>query len=159
MARHRTAGAGSDAGRNRLIHPNPLRAPRILLVVLELGPASASPSCGPGNGILRAETGGASSRVEREKTVLSRSQTKTSLANRPELRGFLSTRQPRRFAGTAWWRTHSQRTGLRRPNSLLTGKRTGNFAEICASSRIFGSNRLVTSIAYGKIPLESKQGI
>jgi hypothetical protein len=27
-----------------------------------------------------------------------------------------------------WWRTQSRETGLRTPNSLLTGKRTGNFS-------------------------------
>ena len=31
------------------------------------------------------------------------SQTATPLTNRPELRGFLSTRKPRWFAETAWW--------------------------------------------------------
>ena len=31
------------------------------------------------------------------------SQTATRLTNRPKLRGFLPTRKPRRFAGTAWW--------------------------------------------------------
>jgi hypothetical protein len=30
---------------------------------------------------------------------------------------------------TAWWRRQSGETGLRCPNSLLTGKRTGNFDE------------------------------
>ncbi len=38
MARHRTAGAGSGSSRTRLIHPNPFRAPRILLVVLGAQP-------------------------------------------------------------------------------------------------------------------------
>ena len=31
------------------------------------------------------------------------SQTTLRLTNPPELRGFLSTRKPRRFAGTVWW--------------------------------------------------------
>ena len=31
------------------------------------------------------------------------SQTRTRLANRPELRGFPPTWKPRRFAGTGWW--------------------------------------------------------
>jgi hypothetical protein len=79
-------------------------APRILLVVLgtRSAPASASPSRGPGNGILRAETGGrlqAQNAAERPEFG---SQTATRLSNRPELRGFLSTRKPPRFAGTAW---------------------------------------------------------
>ena len=34
------------------------------------------------------------------------SQTATRLTNRPKLRGFLPTRKPRRFAGTAWWAMH-----------------------------------------------------
>src|SRR5271166_6046839 len=66
-------------------------------------PASASPSRRPGNGILRAETGGrfwAQNAGERPEFG---SQTATRLTNRPELRGFLTTRKPRRFARTAWW--------------------------------------------------------
>jgi|SRR5271157_1194234 len=58
MARHRTAGAGSGSSRARLIHPNPFRAPRPPCRPRSSAPASASPSCGPGNGVLRAETGG-----------------------------------------------------------------------------------------------------
>ena len=60
MARDRTAGAGSGSSRTRLIHPASFRAQRILLVVIGRRSASAppSPSRGPGNGILRAETGG-----------------------------------------------------------------------------------------------------
>ena len=55
MGRHRTAGAGSGSSRTPLIHPAPFRAPRILLVVIGRRSASApaSPSRGPGNGILR----------------------------------------------------------------------------------------------------------
>ena len=55
MGRHRTAGAGSGSSRTQLIHPAPFRAPRILLVVIgrRSASASASPSRGPGNGILR----------------------------------------------------------------------------------------------------------
>ena len=55
MARHRTAGAGSGSSRTRLIHPAPFRAQRILLVVIGRRSASApaSPSRGPGNGILK----------------------------------------------------------------------------------------------------------
>ena len=91
--------------RTRLIHPASFRAQRILLVVIGRLSASAppSPSRGPGNGILRAETGGrfqAQNAGERPEFNL---QTATPLTNRPELRGFLPTRKPRRFAGTAWW--------------------------------------------------------
>ena len=76
-------------------------------------PASASPSRGPGNGILWAETGGRfqpQNAGERPEFGL---QTATRLTNRPELRGFLPARKPRRFAGTVWWRTQSRQTGLR----------------------------------------------
>ncbi len=60
MGQDRTAGAGSGSSRTPLIHPAPFRAPRILLVVIGRRSASApaSPSRGPGNGILWAETGG-----------------------------------------------------------------------------------------------------
>ena len=59
IARHRTAGSGSGSSRTRLIHSTPLRAQRILLVIIGRRPTSApaSPSRGPGNGILRTETG------------------------------------------------------------------------------------------------------
>ena len=66
--------------------------------------ASASPSLGPGNGILRAETGGgfqAQNAGERPEFC---SQTALRLANRPKLREFLWIRKPRRFAGTSWFR-------------------------------------------------------
>jgi hypothetical protein len=43
----------------------------------------------------------------------------------------------RRFALTSWWRTQSGETSLRRSNSLLTVKRTGNFAFF----RLFPRNR------------------
>ena len=76
-------------------------------------PASASPSRGPGNGILWAETGGRFQPQNAGERPEFGSQTATRLTNRPELRGFPSTRKPRRFAGTAWWRTQSRRTGLR----------------------------------------------
>ena len=84
----------------------PFRAPRILLVVLgrRSAPASASPSRRPGNGILRAETGGrfqAQNAVRTAGIRFADRDTPTRLTNRPELRGFLPTRKPRRFAGTA----------------------------------------------------------
>ena len=81
-----------------------LRARRVLLVVLgrRSAPASASPSCGPGNGVLRAETGGRFQAQNAGERPEFGSQTATRLTNRPELRGFLLTRKPRRFARTAW---------------------------------------------------------
>ena len=64
---------------------------------------SATPSGGPANGILRAETGGRFRGAECGERSEFGSQTAIRLANRPELRGFLSTRKPRWFAETAWW--------------------------------------------------------
>src|SRR5271166_3599478 len=61
------------------------------------------------------------------------SQTVARLANRPELRGFLSSGKLGRFARTGWWWTQSSRTSLRRPNSAenaslqLTQKRRLRF--------------------------------
>ena len=77
--------------------------------------APASPSRGPGNGILRAETGGLFQAQNAGEQSEFGSQTTLRLTNPPELRGFLSTRKPPRFVGTAWWRTQSSRTSLRRP--------------------------------------------
>jgi hypothetical protein len=73
MGRHRTAGAGSGSSRTRLIHPAPFHAQRILLVVIgrRSASASASPSRGPGNGILRAETGGRFHRNAIERATVS----------------------------------------------------------------------------------------
>ena len=62
--------------------------------------ASASPSRGPGNGILWAETGGRFQPQNAGERPEFGSQTATRLTNRPELRGFLPARKPRRFAGT-----------------------------------------------------------
>ena len=75
--------------------------------------APAFPSRGPGNGILRAETGGRFQAQNAGERSEFGSQTATSLTNPPELRGFLSTRKPPQFVGTAWWRTQSRQTGLR----------------------------------------------
>ena len=75
-------------------------------------PASASPSRGPGNGILWAETGGRFQPQNAGERPEFGSQTATRLTNRPELRGFLPARKPRRFAGTGWW---SQTESNRRP--------------------------------------------
>ena len=65
--------------------------------------APASPSRGPGNGILRAETGGLFQAQNAGEQSEFGSQTTLRLTNPPELRGFLSTRKPPRFVGTAWW--------------------------------------------------------
>ena len=73
-------------------------------------PASASPSRGPGNGILWAETGGRFQPQNAGERPEFGSQTTLRLTNPPELRGFLSTRKPPRFVGTAWWsQTESNR--------------------------------------------------
>ena len=76
-------------------------------------PAPASPSRGPGNGILRAETGGLFQAQNAGEQSEFGSQTTLRLTNQPELRGFLSTRKPPQFVGTAWWWTQSSRTSLR----------------------------------------------
>ena len=116
MARHRTARSwlrfepnSADPSRSFPRAANrPCRHGKALS--LRFGP----PSRGPGSGILRAETGG---RVQvqnaRERWEFG-SQTTLRLTNPPELRGFLSTRKPPRFVGTAWWWTQSRETGLRR---------------------------------------------
>ena len=63
--------------------------------------APASPSRGPGNGILRADWRAILGAEQRKRWEFG-SQTATDLSNRPELQGSLLTRKPRRFAGTAW---------------------------------------------------------
>ena len=68
-----------------------------------LGGVPASRSRGPGNGILWAETGGRFQPQNAGERPEFGSQTATRLTNRPELRGFLPARKPRRFARTAWW--------------------------------------------------------
>src|SRR5208337_3129626 len=109
----RCLGIHCDGGySDQLVVPH--SKPRILLVVIGRRSASApaSPSRGPGNGILRAETGGRiQARTAGERSEFG-SQTATRLANRPKLRGLLPTRKPRRFARTGWWWTQSRRTGL-----------------------------------------------
>ena len=76
--------------------------PRPLVVIgRRSAPASASPSRGPGNGILRAETGGRIQAQNAGEQSEFGSQTTLRLTNPPELRGFLSTRKPPRFVGTA----------------------------------------------------------
>ena len=113
MGRHRTAGAGSGSSRTPLIHPAPFQADRrygyplqsFLRAQFGKGEpaAPASPSRGPGNGILRAETGGLFQAQNAGEQSEFGSQTTLRLTNPPELRGFLSTRKPPRFVGTAWW--------------------------------------------------------
>ena len=85
--------------------------------------ASASPSRGPGNGILWAETGGRFQPQNAGERPEFGSQTATRLTNRPELRGFLPARKPRRFAGTdvgiklmaiAAWHPFKTRRGVSR---------------------------------------------
>src|SRR5271166_1595249 len=104
MARPGTAGAGSgwpnsaDPSRsvpraNPPCHHQKCARPRLRPLDL----------MGPGNGILRTETGGRLQAQNAGERPEFGSQTATRLANRPELRGFLTTRKPRRFAGTAWW--------------------------------------------------------
>ena len=97
MGQDRTAGAGSGSSRTPLIHPAPFRAPRILLVVIGRRSASApaSPSRGPGNGILRAETGGRIQAQNAGERSEFGSQTATRRAVGPKLRGFLCTRKQR----------------------------------------------------------------
>ena len=65
-------------------------APRILLVVIgrRSASASASPSRGPGNGILRAETGGLFQAQDAGEQSEFGSQTTLRLTNPPELGGF-----------------------------------------------------------------------
>ena len=60
--------------------------------------ASASPSLGPGNRILRAETGGGFQAQNAGERPDFCSQTALRLANRPKLREFLWTKKARRFA-------------------------------------------------------------
>src|SRR5208282_3315941 len=62
---------------------------------------STVPSRGPGNGILRAETGGLFQAQNAGEQSEFGSQTTLRLTNPPELRGFLSTRKPPRFVGTS----------------------------------------------------------
>ena len=98
------------SSRTPLIHPAPFRAPRILLVVIGRRSASApaSPSRGPGNGILRAETGG---RIQAQ-TAGERSEFGSQTATRrtvgPKLRGFLCTRNCGSLPGR-----HGGRSGIK----------------------------------------------
>ena len=101
MARSGTARADSGSSRTRLIHA--VFDSLLTLCWVSAVSVQPLPSCSPGNGILRAETGGriqAQSAGERPEFG---SQTVLRLANLPELRGFLSPGKPGRFARTGWW--------------------------------------------------------
>jgi hypothetical protein len=117
MARSGTARA--DSGRTRLIHAVFDRL--LTLYWVSAVSVQALPSCSPGSGILRAETGGriqAQSTGERPEFG---SQIGPRLANLPELRALFSSGNPLRFAGTAWWCAQSGQTGLRRAALKVVG--------------------------------------
>ena len=87
--------------------------------------APASPSRGPGNGILRAETGGLFQAQNAGEQSEFGSQTTLRLTNPPELRGFLSTRKPPRFGdqtdghrSLASLQNEAARRGFRARNDL-----------------------------------------
>jgi hypothetical protein len=61
--------------------------------------------------------------------------------------------------GTDWRRTQSWETGLGGSNSLLTGKRTGSLPKNGLLPSILSWNQAVKTLAYMKIPYETKQGI
>ena len=60
---------------------------------------------------------------------------------------------------TAWLTMQSAANQSPRQNSLLTGKLTGNFAESGHPTAIFVLHQRVDSIAYGRIPYLTEQGI
>ncbi len=124
MARHRTAGAGSDSSRTRLIHPAPFRAPRILLIVIgrRSAASSASPSRDPGNGILRAETGGRFQAQNTGERSEFGSQTAARLATDGNCEGFCRPGNRVGFLGLDGGRCRDRtcdpsRLSIRRPNS------------------------------------------
>ena len=105
MARHRTADAHSGSSRTQLIHPTPFRRRESSLSSSE----GAQPPLRPLH-LVGRETefcgqrlAGDFRRRMRENGRNSVRRPRHRLTNRPELRGFLPTRKPRRFAGTAWW--------------------------------------------------------
>ena len=76
-------------------------------------PASASPSRGRETEFCGQRLAGDFSRRMRENGRNSvRRPRHASLTDR-NCENFLPTRKPRRFAGTAWWRSQSRQTGLR----------------------------------------------
>jgi hypothetical protein len=68
-------------------------------------------------------------RVGRQKSALetgTRRKSSPRAAKPQKSRAFHGEAQKCQFRRSSWWRTQSRRSGLRGPNSLLTGKRTGN---------------------------------
>jgi hypothetical protein len=81
----------------------------------------------------RSKTGGPGPalRVSRVNVLLGRrSLVRARKAQRRECRAILWRRKSCQDARTSWWWTQSCETGLRGPNSLLTGKITGNISII-----------------------------
>ena len=60
---------------------------------------------------------------------------------------------------SAWWRTQSLSNRSRIRNSLLTGKRTGNFADFGRFSAHSTTRRRANSSGFRRIPCETEQGI
>jgi hypothetical protein len=60
---------------------------------------------------------------------------------------------------TAWWRTQSHTNRSPHPNSLLTGKRTGNFVNSALSGRFLKADTQANSKASSEIPYATEQGI
>jgi hypothetical protein len=59
----------------------------------------------------------------------------------------------------SWWRTQSLSNLSLHPNSLVSGKLTGNSSVSRSSKAIFGSKRPKITVIYGHIPFAPKQGI
>jgi hypothetical protein len=76
-------------------------------------------------------------------------QTISFRANALKCRRIVGAGNSGRFAPTSWWWTQSCETGLRRPNSLLTGKITGNISIFGC----FGRNLLIETSAFS-VPYE-----
>lgn len=60
---------------------------------------------------------------------------------------------------TGWWRTQSISNLSQHPNSLLTGKLTGNFVESVHLVAILNADTRANSMACSKIPYATEQGI
>ena len=63
------------------------------------------------------------------------------------------------FAETAWWRRQLIATGLGKPNSLLTGKLTGNFAKMPLARASSSRKGRADSMPCEPIPCSQEQGI
>jgi hypothetical protein len=61
--------------------------------------------------------------------------------------------------GTAWWRTQSQSNLSPPPNSLLTGKKNGEFFNFGPDSGLEHPMRPMISRAFEQIPYVTEQGI